>query len=162
MAEKQETVYLQAFVRCETEAQVAEWAARIGHSSTRMAAFLIQCALDDQDFIIKAASSKVMKAVKKHVNRATPPTLEKPAKRKVKLQIPVPQATADQVESLAKRFDRSQAWLTAELLEEAVEDRANVFRWLAVRFMGLTVATPIREVGKAFAALEALKRQKAS
>ncbi len=61
----------------------------------------------------------------------------------VRLQIPLREELAQEVAYLAARMDRSQAWMAARLLEEAIADQNALLGWLE-RFVVRAVGKSVR------------------
>ncbi len=59
------------------------------------------------------------------------------SKSKVRLQIHVDAELAERIDSLAKRMNRSLAWMVAELLIQAIVSRERFIDWMAWRVVKL-------------------------
>jgi predicted transcriptional regulator len=72
----------------------------------------------------------------------------------VRFRVPVSAELAAAVERLAKRMDRSTAWMGVELLEIAVEDRESIINWMALAFIGDAYKVIKKLAGKSSPKLE--------
>ena len=60
---------------------------------------------------------------------------------KVRFQVQVDKGLADHIAKLAEAFDRSQSWMTAEMLRVGIECRNQIQLWIVGRITGCIVKT---------------------